>query len=118
MVFCNSSFVAGAQCKFTSKNGTISILADELQGAIQIKVLDNGAGIAHENIPKVFDRFWQAKDLLYRGTGLGLPISKGLVEANGGKIWVESKPGVGSTFFFTLPIYNKEEFKQWYKKPA
>jgi signal transduction histidine kinase len=66
-------------------------------------VADTGAGIAAEDLPHVFDRFWQARKGERRGAGLGLPIVKGIVEAHGGRIWVESAKGHGSTFFFTIP---------------
>ncbi len=67
-------------------------------------VADTGAGIAPEHQAHVFDRFWQGHDAKRRGAGLGLPIVRGLVEAHGGTIWLESTPGRGSTFFFTLPV--------------
>jgi signal transduction histidine kinase len=55
-------------------------------------------------MPRVFDRFWQADQrATIRGSGLGLSIAKGIVEAHGGRIWVDSKPGHGTTFFFTVP---------------
>jgi signal transduction histidine kinase len=54
----------------------------------------------------VFDRYWQAKRSDRRGIGLGLPIARGLVEAQGGKLWVESELGRGTTFFFTLPAHD------------
>jgi signal transduction histidine kinase len=57
----------------------------------------------------VFDRFWQAKEQRFFGTGLGLSIAKGLITAHGGKIWFESKKGMGSTFSFTLPIRMKDD---------
>ena len=66
-------------------------------------VSDTGPGIRHEDLPHMFDRYWRARTANYKGTGLGLPISKQIVDAHGGRIWIESQPGVGSTFFFTLP---------------
>lgn len=67
-------------------------------------VTDSGIGIAPEHLPRVFDRFWQAQRTAGRGSGLGLAIAKSLVEALGGNIWVESTPGRGSQFSFTVPI--------------
>jgi signal transduction histidine kinase len=66
-------------------------------------VSDTGPGIREEDLPHMFDRYWRAKTANYKGTGLGLPISKQIVDAHGGRIWIESEPGMGSTFFFTLP---------------
>jgi signal transduction histidine kinase len=66
-------------------------------------VSDTGPGIREEELPHMFDRYWRAKTANYKGTGLGLPISKQIVDAHGGHIWIDSEPGVGSTFFFTLP---------------
>jgi signal transduction histidine kinase len=65
--------------------------------------VDTGSGIAPENLPRVFDQFWQASASGRSGAGLGLPITKGIVEAHRGRIWVESVAGSGSTFFFTIP---------------
>jgi signal transduction histidine kinase len=72
-------------------------------------VRDTGPGIPPEHHSRVFDRFWQADGGDWRGTGLGLAICKGLVEAHGGRIWVESTPGEGSTFRFTLPVASAAE---------
>ncbi len=66
-------------------------------------VSDTGPGIAPQDLPFMFDRYWRATAVHYEGTGLGLPISKGIVDAHHGRIWVESHPGVGTHFFFTLP---------------
>jgi signal transduction histidine kinase len=67
-------------------------------------VTDTGVGIAPDAVPHVFDRFWQATTRARRlGAGLGLPITKGIVEAHGGRIWVDSEVGHGTTFFFTVP---------------
>jgi signal transduction histidine kinase len=66
-------------------------------------VVDDGPGIAPDNISHLFDNFWQARKDDKRGVGLGLAIVKELVEAHGGKIWVESEVNHGSTFSFSLP---------------
>jgi len=67
-------------------------------------VADTGIGIAPEDLPHVFDPFWQAKNSARAGSGLGLAIVNGVVQAHGGRVWVDSKLGSGSTFFFSLPI--------------
>ncbi len=66
-------------------------------------VADTGAGIAPDGLPHVFDRFWQAVKGAHHGVGLGLPVARGIVEAHGGRIWVESIMGRGTIFFFTVP---------------
>ena len=74
------------------------------EGSVLFWVADTGSGIPPEHLPHLFDRFWQARPEERRGSGLGLTIVKGIVEAHGGRIWVESVPGRGSTFHFTVPI--------------
>jgi PAS domain S-box-containing protein len=93
----------GNAIKFTESGGRIAVGAENLDGEDVFWVSDTGRGIAAEDLPHVFDRFWQARRSGRRGTGLGLPIVKGLVEAHGGRVWVESTPGCGSTFRFTIP---------------
>jgi signal transduction histidine kinase len=66
-------------------------------------VADNGPGIRHDDLPRMFDRYWRARGTQYNGSGLGLPISDGIVKAHGGRMWIESAEGVGSTFFFSIP---------------
>jgi signal transduction histidine kinase/CheY-like chemotaxis protein len=91
--------------KFTGE-GSIVIAAGLRDGRIQVSVTDSGIGIRPEDQPKVFEKFKQVGDTLTdkpKGTGLGLPICKEIVEFHGGRIWVESTPGSGSTFAFTLP---------------
>ena len=76
-----------------------------------IQKYTNGKGIAKENLTKVFEKFYQAdrqEGEGPKGTGLGFPICKGLIEQMGGKIWVESEPGEGATFIFTLPVTQAE----------
>jgi signal transduction histidine kinase len=70
------------------------------QGEVQISVLDSGVGITQEKFKNVFDAFWTTKS---RGTGMGLAISRSIVESHGGRIWVDSRNGEGSTFFVLLP---------------
>jgi signal transduction histidine kinase len=65
-------------------------------------VEDSGCGIAAADVPHVFERLWQARESA-QGAGLGLPIVKGIIEAHGGRIWVESIEGRGTTFYFTIP---------------
>ena len=92
--------------KFSSEGGTITIRAQERGGNIQASVMDTGIGIAPENREMVFERFSQINRQAgtgARGTGPGLAICKEIVSLHGGKIWVESEPSKGSTFFFTLP---------------
>jgi PAS domain S-box-containing protein len=93
--------------KFTNNDGAIRIIAEQTQSNIIITVSDNGVGISHDNIKKLFDigqvltTKGTAKET---GTGLGLLLCKEFVQKNGGKIWVESKVGIGSEFRFTLPV--------------
>jgi PAS domain S-box-containing protein len=95
--------LVGNAVKFTGPGGRITVGAAPHEGEVLFWVNDTGSGIAAEDLPQVFDRFWQASKVGRRGAGLGLPISKGIVEAHGGRIWVDSTPGGGSTFFFTIP---------------
>lgn len=93
----------GNAVKFTGPGGRITVGAAPRGSEALFWVADTGAGIDAEDLPHVFDRFWQARKAGRRGAGLGLPIVKGIIEAHGGRIWVESTPGRGSTFFYTIP---------------
>lgn len=93
----------GNALKFTKPGGHITVGAALREGEVLFGVTDTGSGIPAEDVPHLFDRFWQARKAERRGAGLGLAIVKGLIEAHHGRIWVESRPGQGSTFFFTLP---------------
>jgi PAS domain S-box-containing protein len=93
--------------KFTNSGSIICRVKQEKDG-VCISVTDTGIGIAPEDQPKVFEKFRQVGDTLTdkpKGTGLGLPICKQIVEHHGGRIWVESEPGKGSTFSFLIPNY-------------
>ena len=89
--------------KFTGEGGTISIVLEPDGGEVRFSVSDTGTGIASEHLSAIFERFWQVTHGDHRGLGLGLFISKCLVEAHGGRIWAESEIGKGTTFRFTLP---------------
>ena len=67
-------------------------------------VKDTGCGMSEEHLTHVFDRFWQAKRNDGRGAGLGLPIVRGIVEAHGGRVWVDSQAHAGTTVYFTIPV--------------
>jgi signal transduction histidine kinase len=97
------SNLVGNAIKFTPPGGCVTVRARKADGQVRISVKDNGPGLRAEDVPHLFERFWRATGVLERGTGLGLSIAKSIVEAHGGSIWVETREGVGSTFFFTLP---------------
>jgi signal transduction histidine kinase len=95
--------------KFTPEGGRIGINARRTNGAVEISVTDTGIGIAPEDQPRIFEEFRQVRsDYEHKseGTGLGLTLAKKFVELHGGRIWVESEIGKGSTFTFTLPIHS------------
>jgi signal transduction histidine kinase len=88
--------------KFTPPGGTISVGATKTGNLIQVAVEDTGSGIEEGDIERVFDCYRQINDSHVEGLGLGLFIARSIIEAHGGRIWVASRPGLGSTFFFTL----------------
>ena len=94
--------------RYTDREGHIRLSAERIGPYIHVSVTDNGPGIPFEAQPKVFDKFVQIKsDRALGGTGLGLTICREIVWAHGGTIWVESNPGEGSKFTFTLPVVEK-----------
>ncbi|MCC7416768.1 MAG: PAS domain-containing protein [Acidobacteria bacterium] len=93
--------------KFTPAGGRIGLGAETRGHEVVFRVSDTGAGIAGDLLPHIFDRFWQARAGDRRGIGLGLAIAKEVVDAHGGRIWAESQPDAGSTFFFTLPEHDQ-----------
>jgi signal transduction histidine kinase len=98
--------LVGNAIKFTDA-GEVAIKAEAHNGSFHVSVRDTGPGISAADQAKLFQEFQQADNAITRkkgGTGLGLAISKRIIEMHGGKIWVESRPGQGSTFIFTLPV--------------
>jgi signal transduction histidine kinase len=94
--------LVGNAIKYAPAHGVVSLSVQLVNGQIEFRVRDTGPGIAPGEVPLIFDRYWQAKHTK-GGAGLGLYISKGLVEAHGGRIWVESIVGEGTTVCFTVP---------------
>jgi signal transduction histidine kinase len=94
----------GNAIKFTPDGGAVQVSAEPYDDEVLFTVRDTGVGVSPKQLPHVFDRFWQATPKARLGSGLGLTIAKGVVEALGGRIWVESRPDEGTTFFFTLPL--------------
>jgi signal transduction histidine kinase len=109
-VFCDRARIVqvlsnllGNAIKFANENCQIGVEVTTQPDATKFCVWDTGPGISVEHLPHLFDRYWQAKETSSLGTGLGLYIVKTLIEAHGGRVWVESELGKGSRFFFTLP---------------
>jgi signal transduction histidine kinase len=99
-VFSN---LLGNAVKFTEEKGRITVDVISSVENIEFVVQDTGPGIKSGDLEKVFDRYWQAQQTAKQGTGLGLSIAKGIVDAHSGRIWVESEPGKGCAFHFTIP---------------
>jgi signal transduction histidine kinase len=98
--------ILGNAVKFTREGGRIDVSADVRGDQVRIKIADNGVGIAPDDLPHIFDAFYSARRGAAgeQGSGLGLAVSRRIVEAHGGEITVQSTPGQGSTFVITLPV--------------
>ncbi len=92
--------------KFTPENGTVNIVSEKIDGKARVTVSDSGMGIPEDIKNKLFNKFVQGRsvDGMGKGTGLGLVIAKGIIEAHGGIIWMEDNKPKGSKFVFTLPL--------------
>lgn len=90
--------------KYSDPGTPVLVRARQMDDHIEVSMTDQGHGIDPEDLPHLFDRFFRAKGTKAEGIGLGLYITKQLVEAHGGHIWVVSEVGIGSTFYFTLPV--------------
>ncbi len=107
-----SNLVANA-INYTESGGSVTVSTNEKEGRIETSIKDTGVGIPERSITHLFTKFYRVSGSLEqgsKGTGLGLYISKSIVNKHKGEIWVESKEGVGSTFTFTVPVYKDEDF--------
>ncbi len=98
--------------KFNIENGKINVKAFRIDDHLRVEIEDSGIGIKQEDLDIIFDEFRQldsSETKNYRGTGLGLPISRHYVEMHGGLLWAESEPGKGSTFIFEIPLESEED---------
>jgi signal transduction histidine kinase len=104
------SNLVGNAVKFTPEGGEVRILAKSHGDEVMLTVADSGIGISPADAAHVFDRYWQAHTRRKgrQGIGLGLVIVRGIVEAHGGRVWVESEIGKGSQFHFTVPIWRNQ----------
>ena len=96
--------------RYTSSGGKIAISFKVDGGEIEVRIQDTGLGIPDREQDKVFTKFFRGTNVIRvdtEGTGLGLYITKHIIEAHGGRIWLESKKGKGTTFFFTIPVRKK-----------
>jgi light-regulated signal transduction histidine kinase (bacteriophytochrome) len=104
-IFQVLSNLVGNAIKFTPEGGQIDIDATSNGVEVLIRVRDTGIGIPAEHLPYIFKRYWSIKEGNPGGSGLGLYIAQGIVNAHGGNLWAASEPGDGSTFTFSLPAY-------------
>jgi len=98
------SNLIGNAVKFSSPGSAILVTVRVMEDEMIFSIADHGRGMTAEQLAHAFDRFWQSSRTDRQGAGLGLAITKGIIDAHGGRIWAESVPDVGSTFYFSLPV--------------
>jgi signal transduction histidine kinase len=101
----------GNALRHTPPGGKVTVQASRVLQGVRVEVGDTGEGITEGDLPHVFERFYRGEKSRSRatgGAGLGLAISKGIVEAHGGQIGLASEPGQGTRFYFTLPVHSSE----------
>jgi signal transduction histidine kinase len=99
--------LVGNSIKFTPQKGKITLFIKRKGSNVEVSVTDTGPGISEDDQKRIFTRNWQARGTAQMGAGLGLYISQGIIRAHGGQIWLESRPGHGATFSFTVPVSEK-----------
>lgn len=112
--------LVGNAIRYTPDHGEVYVRAYPVERAVRVDVQDTGIGIASEDLGRIFERFYRADHPLVQqasGTGLGLSITKMFVEMHGGRVWVESRLGEGSTFTFVLPVLPRGEEKAARRRP-
>jgi len=107
-VFSN---LIGNAVRHTAGEGSVTLGGHVANGMVRFTVTDTGKGIAKEYHSRIFEKFFQVPDSGPKGTGLGLYIAREIVWGHGGQIGVESEPGKGSTFWFTVPIAGESRAK-------
>jgi PAS domain S-box-containing protein len=112
------SNLIGNAIKFVPPHGSVSVRAEISAGEARVSVVDTGPGIPTARLPRLFERYYQAQETASLGRGLGLYISRRLVEAQGGTIWAESTPGAGASFIFTLPLAPASESSETAATPV
>ena len=103
------SNLIGNAVKFSPPGAAVGIRAHRVGGDLRVTVSDHGIGISAEDLPRVFDRYWQSRRTNRSGAGLGLAIARGIVRAHGGEIRIESKVGRGTTVHVSLPLESPED---------
>lgn len=98
------SNLVGNALRFTPAEGRVQVTCDVEDGALVVAVIDSGPGVHEDQAAQIFGPFWQHDPSDRRGPGLGLVIARAIVEAHGGRIWLESSPGAGAAFRFSLPL--------------
>jgi signal transduction histidine kinase len=102
--------ILGNAVKFApEQGGVITVACTEHGDFLLLSISDNGPGIQPEELPHVFDAYWQGRQRKKGGVGLGMAIAQGIIQTHGGRIWVESAPGKGASFFFTIPRASVEK---------
>ena len=92
--------------KYSPNADKVFIKVEEQRGKIQVSVQDFGVGMSSQHLDKIFNRYYRVQEhaVHFQGLGIGLYISSNIIQRHNGKMWVDSEPGKGSTFYFTLPL--------------